>query len=86
MRVSEPGVTRTTVRAMTEMPDDDARRDAERAAAEALADNVVPDARILAAVQDGLLSVPAGSPNSWFDVPSQRSRMQPGTLFPRRQH
>ncbi|WP_456824940.1 hypothetical protein [Cellulomonas sp. P5_E12] len=71
---------------MTEMPDDDARRDAERAAAEALADNVVPDARILAAVQDGLLSVPAGSPNSWFDVPSQRSRMQPGTLFPRRQH
>ena len=71
---------------MTEMPDDDARRDAERAAAEALADNAVPDARILAAVQDGLLSVPAGSPNSWFDVPSQRSRMQPGTLFPRRQH
>ena len=71
---------------MTEMPDDDARRDAERAAAEALADNVVPDARILAAVQDGLLSVPAGSPNSWFDVPSQRNRLQPGTLVPRRQH
>ena len=71
---------------MTEMPDYDARRDAERAAAEALADNVVPDARILAAVQDGLLSVPAGSPTSWFDVPSQRSRMQSGNLFPRRPH
>lgn len=71
---------------MTEMPDDDARRDAERAAAEALADNVAPDARTLAAVQDGLLSVPAGSPTSWFDVPSQRSRMQSGNLFPRRPH
>ncbi|WP_456844914.1 hypothetical protein [Cellulomonas sp. P5_C6] len=71
---------------MTEIPDHDARRDAVRAAAEALTDNVVPDAGILAAVQDGLLSVPAGSPNSWFDVPSQRSRMQTGTLSPRRPH
>ena len=71
---------------MTEMPDGDARRDAARAAADALADDVVPDAGILAAVQDGLLSVPAGSPTSWFDVPSQRSRLQPGNLSPRRPH
>ena len=71
---------------MTEMPNHDARRDAARAAAEALADNAVPDAGILAAVQDGLLAVPAGSPSSWFDVPSQRSRLQPGTLSPRRPH
>ncbi|MEZ0446477.1 hypothetical protein [Cellulomonas sp. ICMP 17802] len=71
---------------MTEMPDPDARRDAVRAAAEALTDNVAPDAGVLAAVQDGLLSVPAGSPTSWFDVPSQRSRMQTGNLAPRRPH
>ena len=67
---------------MTDMPEPDARHDAARAAAEALADNVVPDAEILAAVQDGLLSVPAGSPSSWFDVPSQRSRLQPATTWP----
>jgi len=71
---------------MTELPDPDARRDAARAAAEALADNAVPDAQILAAVQDGLLSVPAGSPSSWFDVPSQRSRVRSGTLVTRRPH
>ncbi|MDQ0372496.1 hypothetical protein [Cellulomonas humilata] len=71
---------------MTDKPDSDVRRDAARAAAEALADNVVPDAEILEAVQHGLLSVPAGSPNSWFDVPSQRSRMHTSTLAPRRPH
>ncbi|NUU17150.1 hypothetical protein HP550_07795 [Cellulomonas humilata] len=71
---------------MTEMPDPDVRRDAERAAAEALTDNVVPDAEILEAVQVGLLSVPAGSPNSWFDVPSQRSRVRSTHLAPRRPH
>jgi len=71
---------------MTQMPDHDSRRDAVRAAAEALTDNVPPDAGILAAVQDGLLSVPAGSPTSWFDVPSQRGRTQAGTLAPRRPH
>jgi len=71
---------------MTELPDDDVRHDAARAAAEALADNAVPDAQILAAVQDGLLSVPAGSPSAWFDVPSQRSRMRSGTLVTRRPH
>jgi hypothetical protein len=69
---------------MTEMPDPDARHDAARAAAEALTDNVVPDAEILEAVQDGLLSVPAGSPNSWFDVPSQRTRRVTSTLAARR--
>lgn len=71
---------------MTEMPDDDVRRAAARAAAEALADDVVPDVVILEAVQDGLLSVSAGSPTSWFDVPSQRNRMQTGTLTTRRPH
>ncbi|KQT01947.1 hypothetical protein [Cellulomonas sp. Leaf395] len=71
---------------MTDKPDSDARRDAARAAAEALADDVVPDAETLKAVQDGLLSVPAGSPSSWFDVPSQRSRRHSNTLAPRRPH
>ena len=71
---------------MTEMPDPDVRLDAAREAAEALTDNVVPDAEILEAVQVGLLSVPAGSPNSWFDVPSQRSRMRSSNLVPRRPH
>jgi hypothetical protein len=71
---------------MTDKPDSDARRDAARAAAEALADNVVPDVEILEAVQDGLLTVMAGSPNSWFDVPSQRSRMRTNTLASRRPH
>jgi len=71
---------------MTDKPDSDARRDAARAAAEALADDVVPDAETLKAVQDGLLSVPAGSPSSWFDVPSQRGRRHPNTLAPRRPH
>jgi len=71
---------------MTDKPDSDARRDAARAAAEALADDVVPDAETLKAVQDGLLSVPAGSPSSWFDVPSQRGRRHSNTLAPRRPH
>ena len=71
---------------MTQTPDHDARHAAARAAAEALADDVAPDARILAAVQDGLLSVPAGSPTSWFDVPSQRSRLRTSTLTSRRPH
>jgi hypothetical protein len=69
---------------MTEMPDHDVRHDAAREAAEALTDNVVPDAEILEAVQIGLLSVPAGAPNSWFDVPSQRSRVRTSGLHPRR--
>jgi hypothetical protein len=71
---------------MTELPDHDVRRDAARAAADALADDVVPDVEILAAVQDGLLSVPAGSPSAWFDVPSQRSRLRTGNLGSRRPH
>jgi len=43
-----------------------------------------PDAQVLAAVQDGLLRVPAGSPSGWFDVPGQRSRVARGTLSARR--
>ena len=71
---------------MTDKPDPDARRDVARAAAAALAGNVVLDAEILEAVQHGLLSVPAGSPSSWFDVPSQRGRTHARTLASRRPH
>ena len=72
---------------MNQMPEHHVRRDAARAAAEALAhDVVVPDVRILAAVQTGLLSVPAGSPSMWFGVPSQRTRTRTNTLTPRRPH
>ena len=51
------------------------RDDAEREALDALLGQPVspPDVAILAAVQEGLESVPAGSPSSWFDVPRQRS-------------
>ena len=85
-RVSAAAAERAKVPPMIEMPDDDVRRAAARAAAEALADDVVPDAVVLEAVQHGLLSVPAGSPTSWFDVPSQRGRLQTGTLATRRPH
>ena len=71
---------------MSDTPDHDARRAVARAAAEALADDVVPDASVLEAVQHGLLSVPAGSPTSWFDVPSQRGRLHGTSLAPRRPH
>ena len=70
---------------MTQMSDGDARHDAARDAADALADEVVPDAEILAAVHDGLRAVPTGSPASWFDVPSQRRRPPSSTLSTRRQ-
>ncbi|MEN0130207.1 MAG: hypothetical protein AAGC49_12260 [Brevundimonas sp.] len=62
---------------MTDQPRNDAGDDAVRAAREALVGTTAPDASILAAVQDGLKSVPAGAPSSWFDVPSQRQRPQP---------
>ncbi|MBO3085305.1 hypothetical protein [Cellulomonas fengjieae] len=68
---------------MTDMPLDPGH-DPARAAAAAMADDIAPDAEILAAVQDGLLSVPAGSPTSWFDVPSQRTRLRSNTLAARR--
>jgi hypothetical protein len=52
------------------------RDDAEREALDALLGQPVspPDVAILAAVQQGLESVPAGSPSGWYDVPRQRSR------------
>jgi hypothetical protein len=68
---------------MTDLPDPQDRADAVRAAREALLGSVAPDVRLLAAVEDGLLSVPAGSPTSWFDVPSQRSAHHFTHLTPR---
>jgi hypothetical protein len=67
---------------MTHQPRNDAGDDAVRAAREAMVSTTVPDVAILAAVQDGLKSVPAAAPASWFDVPSQRQRPQP--FVPRR--
>lgn len=69
---------------MTEMPGQQDRADAVRAAREALLGSAAPDAHLLEAVQDGLLSVPAGSPSAWFDVPSQRSALHVRNLTQRR--
>jgi len=70
---------------MSEMPEPEGRLDAIRAAEDALRVPADPDAQILAAVREGLDAVPAGSPNSWFDVPTQRNRARPaGTLNNRR--
>jgi hypothetical protein len=71
---------------MTDTPDAQGRLDAVQAAAAAMSDPSTVDAEVLAAVQDGLRDVPAGSPTSWFDVPTQRSRLRPGHLTPRRRH
>ena len=71
---------------MSDVPDPHARLDAARAAAEALSDTKNPDAKTLAAVHDGLRSVVAGAPTSWFDVPTQRSRLRRTTLTRRRTH
>ena len=38
----------------------------------------------MAAVQEGLESVVAGSPNAWFEVPRQRNPAQPKSLTTRR--
>jgi hypothetical protein len=65
---------------MTDLPEPHDRDDAVRGAREALAGSAAPDAATLAAVRDGLRAVPAGSPNSWFDVPSQRLRRHPHDL------
>ncbi|WP_029291205.1 hypothetical protein [Cellulomonas sp. HZM] len=51
--------------------------DAVRGARDALTGTTAPDERVLAAVQDGLKSVPASAPGSWFEVPSQRGRPEP---------
>ncbi|PVU82891.1 hypothetical protein DDP54_07605 [Cellulomonas sp. WB94] len=67
---------------MTDGPD---RSDAERDALAALTGpSPLPDEQILAAVQEGLESVVAGSPNAWFDVPRQRNPAQPKSLTTRR--
>lgn len=62
----------------------DGRHDDVRAAADALTGTPAPDVDILAAVQDGLRLVPAGSPTSWFDVPQQRRGRDDNTLGGRR--
>ncbi|MBT0993397.1 hypothetical protein KIN34_03740 [Cellulomonas sp. DKR-3] len=59
---------------MTEMPDADGRLDAVRGAQEALGDTTPPDARVLQAVEAGLLSG-LGASSSWVDVPHQRPRL-----------
>lgn len=55
------------------------------AAAEALSETAAPDVEVLAAVQDGLRLVPAGSATSWFGVPSQRHGRDDNTLGGRRE-
>ncbi|MDM7830234.1 hypothetical protein [Cellulomonas edaphi] len=62
---------------MTDPHRNDAGDDAVRIAREALVGTTAPDVSVLAAVQDGLLSVPAGPSSGWFDVPSQRQRPEP---------
>jgi hypothetical protein len=61
------------------------RDEAGREALDALAGSTTtPDPEILAAVQQGLMAVPAGSPSAWFEVPRQRSRTRPANLTTRR--
>ena len=63
------------------------RDEAGREALEALAGSTTsPDPEILAAVQQGLLAVPAGSPSAWFEVPRQRARTRASNLTSRRTH
>jgi hypothetical protein len=69
---------------MADVLEPDGRHDDVRAAAEALTDTAVPDVEILAAVKDGLQLVPAGSPTSWFDIPSQRHGRDDNSLDGRR--
>lgn len=57
---------------MEQAPDPGGTHDAVREAHEALRDDATPDAHVLEAVASGLLSVPAGSPTAWFEVPTQR--------------
>lgn len=61
------------------------RDEAGREALDALAGSTTtPDPEVLAAVQQGLLAVPAGSPSAWFEVPRQRTRTRAPNLTPRR--
>ncbi len=72
---------------MVEQHDGDGRHDAVRAAQDAWESAATPDPSVLAAVQDGLLSVPAGSPTAWFGVPRQRRsrEQQPSQSLHRRE-
>lgn len=83
--VSAGGILRTIVRRVADDLEPDGRHDDVRAAAEALAGTAEPDVEILAAVHDGLRLVPAGSPTSWFDVPSQKRGRDDGSLGTRRE-
>jgi hypothetical protein len=58
---------------MTEMPEPDGRLDAVRGAQQALGGTTPPDARVLQAVEAGLLSTLGGN-SIWVDVPHQRPR------------
>ncbi|MGV8977222.1 MAG: hypothetical protein ACOH17_04190 [Cellulomonas sp.] len=67
---------------MNEGPD---RSDAEQEALAAMSGlSALPDEHVLAAVQEGLESVVAGSPNAWFEVPRQRNPAQPKYFSTRR--
>jgi len=72
---------------MTDVPDSARRPSPDRDVQSVLRGESVADAtdaEVLAAVQDGLLSVPTGSATSWFDVPNQRRPKLGGDLTPRR--
>ncbi|MGN8244456.1 hypothetical protein ACTHAM_001359 [Cellulomonas soli] len=72
---------------MTDVPESSGRTAAERDVQKVLRGESVADATdalVLAAVQDALLSVPTGSPSSWFDVPRQRPAKLGGDLSQRR--
>lgn len=57
---------------MVDQREGDGRHDVVRAAQDAWESADAPDPSVLAAVQDGLLAVPAGSPTAWFGVPRPR--------------
>jgi hypothetical protein len=58
---------------MTEMSDAEGRLDALRGAQQALGGTTPPDARVLQAVEAGLLATVGGG-SAWVDVPHQRPR------------
>ncbi|GAA3800899.1 hypothetical protein [Cellulomonas soli] len=72
---------------MTDVPEPAGCPPADRDVQKVLRGESVADAKdveVLAAVQDALLSVPAGSPTSWFEVPKQRRPKLGGDLTQRR--
>jgi len=58
---------------MTEMPDPEGGLDAVLGAREALGGTTPPDAQVLQAVEEGLLSTLAGTVG-WGEIPHQRPR------------